>query len=97
MPTELLIWGGAFILLCAGFGTFFAFRNMLPDVLSWVTFTLAPLVVKAILGYMMKRMTPEEEADWHQAIAEGRSAQWGGARMRKKLKPWFSKREPPTK
>jgi len=92
MTTELLMWGGAFLVLCAGFGVFFAFRNAIPDALSWLAYDIGPVIVKAIVDYLFARLSPEEEADWRKSVAEGRSDQWRNEHIRKKLKPWFGKK-----
>jgi hypothetical protein len=89
MTTELLMWGGAFLVLCAGFGVFFAFRNAIPDALSWLAYDFGPVILKAVFAYLFKRLSPKEEADWRQAEREGRGVQWRNDHVRKKLKPWF--------
>lgn len=45
---------------------------------------LRPLLLRAL-----DRMTPEEEAEWRQALREGREREWRNERTRKKLKPIF--------
>ena len=41
---------------------------------------------RALLPHITKRMSPEEEAEWHKAIRRGQGDEWLKARMRRKRK-----------
>lgn len=65
------------VLVGATAGTALIVRALGPDLLVG----LAGSMLKAALPFIMKRMTPEEEAEWRQAERAGRGDEWRRKRL----------------
>ena len=76
------------ICIVAAGSVWFAFQR--PDFVAGLVAIAAAAAWQAFGPSLAKRMTPEDEAAWHQAIREGRETEWRNERARKKLKPWFT-------
>lgn len=54
----------------------------------WIEFgaRLIKAIMPRVVEYLTKRMPPEEEAEWHKAVRQGRGDEWLRERMRRRRK-----------
>ena len=69
------LWiGGAVLLGVAALSVYYAFQS--PGFVAGLAALAAAAAWKALKPAVLKRMTPEEEAEWHKAIRRGQGDEW---------------------
>lgn len=77
------VWiGGLVLFAVAAAGLFFAVQR--PTFVAGLVKSFAESMFKALLPIILRRMTPEQEDEWHKTIREG--GEWDYAR--KQPKSW---------
>lgn len=80
-----LVWViGAVLLTVAAVAVWFAFQR--PDFVIGLVSVAAAAAIKAAAPKVLKRMPPEEEAEWRAAVRRGQGDEWLRNRNRRRKK-----------